>query len=68
MVAVGGGCISFCVQIMRDFEISNFFLSNLLTYLLTLTRPRGAFAPKNVSKQMMVKKNVGSNNTWSKKK
>ena len=42
MVVVGGGCISFCVQILRDFEISNFFLSNLLT----LTRPRGAFAPK----------------------
>ena len=36
-------CISFCVQILRDFEISNFFVSNLLT----LTRPRGAFAPKN---------------------
>ena len=30
------------MEILRDFEISDFFV----THLLTLTRPRGAFAPK----------------------
>ena len=32
-----------CVEILRDFEILNFFV----THSLTLMRPRGAFAPKN---------------------
>ena len=36
------------IEILRDFEISNFFFSDSLTHWLTLTRPRGAFAPKNV--------------------
>ena len=31
VVVVGGGCISFGVQNLQDFEISNFFVSNLLT-------------------------------------
>ena len=35
------------MAILGDFAISNFFLSDLLTDSLTVTRPRGAFAPKN---------------------
>ena len=32
---------------LADFEIFNFFVSNSLTHSLTVTRPSGAFAPKN---------------------
>ena len=35
------------IEILRDFEISNFFVSDWLTDSLTLTRPRVTFAPKN---------------------
>ena len=35
------------VKIVGEFAISNFFVTDSLTDSLTLTRPRGAFAPKN---------------------
>ena len=35
------------IEILRYFEISNFLVSDWLTHSLTLTRPRGTFAPEN---------------------
>ena len=48
MVVVGGGCISFCVQILRDFEISNFLGAKAPLELVRLSE---SVSNEKVSKQ-----------------
>ena len=61
--------------VFKSCEILKFPTFLLVTYLLTLTRPRGAFAPKKktwgggefLMKKILVKKIFGEKNIWLKK-